>query len=166
MILEGILTYHLIVGAILHGPPLQLRENIVVNNNEYRCLLRNVWWESASEPFVGKLWVAKTTLNRVRSSKFPNSICKTVYQRKQFSWTHQIPKNKHKVPNKTASEKELLKQLEVISTVVIWIDRLGWDFTEGSQFYHSVKVKPNWDYTKLERTETVGNHVFYKTKER
>ena len=166
MILESILTYHLIVGAILHGPPLQLRENIVANNNEYRCAVRSLYHEGRGESLVGQAYIVKTVLNRVRDTKHPHSVCGVIYQRKQFSWTHQIPKNKHKVPNKTASEKELLKQLEVISTVVIWIDRLGWDFTEGSQFYHSVKVKPNWDYTKLERTETVGNHVFYKTKER
>ena len=73
--------------------------------------------------------------------------------------------NKQYVRPKTTSEKELLKQLEVVSTVVIWLDRLGWDFTEGSQFYHSVNVKPRWDYTKLEKIQRIGNHIFYKRKE-
>ena len=72
--------------------------------------------------------------------------------------------DKQYVRPKTTSEKELLKQLEALSTVVIWLDRLGCDFTQGSQFYHSVKVKPNWDYSKLEKTSVVGNHVFYKRK--
>lgn len=164
MILEGILTYHLIVGAILHGPPIQLRENIVASNNEYRCLLRNVWWESASEPFVGKLWVAKTTLNRVRSSKFPNSICKTVYQRKQFSWTHTV-KNQIVIP-KTELEKKVFAEIELASFISIWVDRLGVDFTDNSKYYHTTRVKPSWNYNKLERTEIVGNHVFYKRKEK
>ena len=164
MILEGILTYHLIVGAILHGPPLQLRENIVANNNEYRCLLRNVWWESASEPFVGKLWVAKTTLNRVRSSKFPNSICKTVYQRKQFSWVHNI--KSHVVVPKTELEKKVFAEVELASSISIWVDRLGVDFTDNSKYYHTTRIKPSWDYNKLEKVQTVGNHVFYKRKEK
>lgn len=113
---------------------------------------------------MGQAYIVKTVLNRVRDTKHPHSVCGVIYQSKQFSWTHQIPKNKQQVPNKTTSEKELLKQLEAVSTVVIWLDRLGWDFTQGSQFYHSVKVKPNWDYSKLEKTNVVGNHVFYKRK--
>lgn len=164
MILESILTYHLIVGAILHGPPFQWRENIVVNNNEYRCLLRAVWHEARGESFKGQLFVSKTILNRTRSERFPQSICKVVYQKYQFSFAHQLPMNKQYVRPKTTSEKELLKQLEALSTVVILLDRVGIDFTQGSQFYHSVKVKPNWDYSKLEKTNVVGNHVFYKRK--
>lgn len=113
---------------------------------------------------MGQAYIVKTVLNRVRDTKHPYSVCGVIYQSKQFSWTHQIPKNKQQVPNKTISEKELLKQLEAVSTVVIWLDRLGWDFTQGSQFYHSVNVKPNWDYSKLEKTNVVGNHVFYKRK--
>ena len=164
MILESILTYHLIVGAILHDPPFQWRENIVANNNEYRCAVRNLYHEGRGEGLVGQAFIVKSVLNRVRDTKHPHSICKVIYQRMQFSWTHQIPKNKQQVPNKTTSEKELLKQLEALSTVVILLDRVGIDFTQGSQFYHSVKVKPNWDYSKLEKTNVVGNHVFYKRK--
>lgn len=162
MILESILTYHLIVGAILHGPPLQLRENIVANNNEYRCAVRNLYHEGRGEGLVGQAFIVKSVLNRVRDTKHPHSVCKVIYQNKQFSWTHQIPKNKQQVPNKTTSEKELLRRLEALSTVVILLDRVGVDFTQGSKFYHSTKVKPNWDYRKLEKVQIVGNHVFYR----
>lgn len=31
--------------------------------------------------------VAKTIINRVESSKFPNTACGVVYQKNQFSWT-------------------------------------------------------------------------------
>lgn len=166
MIIEAVIAYHLITGSMFHGPPFRLRENIVANNNEYRCAVRNLYHEGRGEGLVGQAYVVKTVLNRVRDTKHPHSVCAVIYQNKQFSWTHRIPKNKQLVPSKTASEKELLKQLEALSTVVIWIDRLGWDFTQGSQFYHSVKVKPKWDYCKLEKTSKVGNHQFYKLKEK
>lgn len=162
MILEGVLLYHMVVGAMLHGPPVQLREDIVRDNREYRCLLRAVWHESRGEEFKGKLWTAKTILNRTRSERFPQSICKVVYQKYQFSFAHKIPMNKQYVRPKTTSEKELLKRIELLSTVVIWLDRIGWDFTQGSQFYHSTLVKPNWDYSKLEKVQVVGNHIFYR----
>lgn len=150
---------------MLHGPPIQLREDIVADNNEYRCAVRNLYHEGRGEGLIGQAYIVKTVLNRVRDTKHPHSVCGVIYQSKQFSWTHQIPKNKHKVPNKTTSEKELLKQLEALSTVVILLDRVGIDFTQGSQFYHSVNVKPRWDYTKLEKTQRIGNHIFYKRKE-
>lgn len=165
MIIEGLLAYHLIAGAMLHGPP-QLRENIVANNNEYRCAVRNLYHEGRGEGLIGQGYIVKTVLNRVRDTKHPHSVCSVIYQNKQFSWTHQIPKHKQQVPNKTTSEKELLKKLEALSTVVIWLDRVGIDFTQGSQFYHSTKVKPRWDYSKLVKTKVVGNHVFYKNKEK
>lgn len=165
MILESILTYHLIVGAMLHGPPFKIRENIVVNNNEYRCAVRNLYHEGRGEGLVGQAFIVKSVLNRVRDTKHPHSICKVIYQRMQFSWTHQIPKNKQQVPNKTTSEKELLKQLEALSTVVILLDRVGIDFTDNSKYYHSTRVKPKWDYSKLVKIKVVGNHVFYKRKE-
>lgn len=165
MILESLITYHLIVGAMLHGPPIRLRENIVKDNKEYRCAVRNLYHEGRGEGLVGQAFIVKTVLNRVRDTKHPHSVCKVIYQNKQFSWTHQIPKHKQQVPNKTTSEKELLKRIEALSTVVIWLDIIGWDFTQGSQFYHSIKVQPNWNYSKLEKVKVIGNHVFYKRKE-
>lgn len=155
--IEYYLMFHLLT-QMFHGPPL-LRENIVANNNEYRCLLKNVWWESASEPFIGKLWVAKTTLNRVRSNKFPNSICKTVYQRKQFSWVNNI-KNQV-VVTKTELEKKVFAEVELASFISIWADRLDIDFSKGSKYYHTPDVSPIWRH-KLKEIGTVGNHIFYK----
>lgn len=165
MILESILTYHLIVGAILHGPPFQWRENIVANNNDYRCLLRAVWHEARGESFKGQLFVSKTILNRTRSERFPQSICKVVYQKYQFSFAHKIPMNKQNVRPKTELEKQTFRQVELASFISIWADRLGIDFSQGSKYYHSVNVKPRWDYTKLENTQRIGNHIFYKRKE-
>lgn len=166
MILESILTYHLIVGAILHGPPFELRENIVANNNDYRCLLRAVWHEARGESFKGQLFVSKTILNRTRSERFPQSICKVVYQKYQFSFVHQLPMNKQYVRPKTTSEKQTFRQVELASSISIWVDRLGVDFTDNSKYYHTTRIKPSWNYNKLEKVQTVGNHVFYKRKEK
>lgn len=166
MILEGILTYHLIVGAMLHGPPLQLRENVVASNNEYRCLLRAVWHEARGESFKGQLFVSKTILNRTRSERFPQSICKVVYQKYQFSFVHQLPISKQYVRPKTTSEKQTFRQVELASSISIWVDRLGFDFTDNSKYYHTTRIKPSWNYNKLEKVQTVGNHVFYKRKEK
>ena len=41
--------------------------------------------EAEGEPYEGKLAVGSVVLNRVKSSKFPNTITEVVYQRKQFA---------------------------------------------------------------------------------
>ena len=73
--------------------------------------------------------------------------------------------NKQNVRPKTELEKQTFRQVELASFISIWADRLGIDFTDNSKYYHSIKVKPNWDYNKLVKTKVVGNHVFYKQKE-
>jgi spore germination cell wall hydrolase CwlJ-like protein len=58
------------------------------------CLTRNIYWESATEPFEGKVAVAQVTINRVESGRFAPDICGVVYQKNvvydrvvcQFSW--------------------------------------------------------------------------------
>ena len=58
------------------------------------CLTRNIYWESATEPFEGKVAVAQVTINRVESGRFASDICGVVYQKNvvydkvicQFSW--------------------------------------------------------------------------------
>ena len=48
---------------------------------QLECLTRNIYWEAASEPFVGKVAVAQVTLNRMESGKFASSVCGVVHQK-------------------------------------------------------------------------------------
>ncbi len=54
---------------------------------DLECLATNVYREARGEPMEGQIAVAKVTLNRVYSGKYPSSICGVVYQKNQFSWT-------------------------------------------------------------------------------
>ena len=52
------------------------------------CLAKNIFHEAGIESDIGKYAVAQVTLNRVASRKYPNSVCKVVLQRYQFSWAN------------------------------------------------------------------------------
>lgn len=54
-------------------------------DEDYQVLLRIVQAEAGICDEIGKILVANVVLNRVRSSEFPNTITKVVYQRSQFS---------------------------------------------------------------------------------
>ncbi len=57
-------------------------------SKQAKCLADNLYHEARGESLAGIKAVASVVLNRVASKRWPNSICKVVYQRKQFSWAN------------------------------------------------------------------------------
>jgi spore germination cell wall hydrolase CwlJ-like protein len=45
-----------------------------------RCLALNIYHEARSEPRAGQIAVASVTLNRVKSKRFPGTVCDVVMQ--------------------------------------------------------------------------------------
>ena len=52
----------------------------VVDTQQMNCLAINIYHEARGETVEGKFAVGHVTMNRVNSNRFPNSICKVVYQ--------------------------------------------------------------------------------------
>ena len=52
------------------------------------CLALAIYWEARNQPTIGQLAVAQVVVNRVESKRWPSTICDVVWQKKQFSWTH------------------------------------------------------------------------------
>ncbi len=52
------------------------------------ALACNIYWEARTETYEGRLAVVAVTLNRVASPRYPDTIAEVVWQRRQFSWTH------------------------------------------------------------------------------
>ena len=124
------------------------------------CLTKNIYWESASEPFEGKVAVAQVTINRVESGKFAPDICGVVYQKNivydkivcQFSW---FCDGSSKIrPIYPAHWKEAE---EVAKKVLLENFRLP-GLTQA-MYYHATYVNPGW---RLQRVTQIGQHIFYK----
>lgn len=110
---------------------------------EFNCLVKNVYYEARGEPKDGKQAVASVTLNR---ADYIGSLCKTVYQPKQFSWTKRPSKVK-------GTDQEWLASAEAAAAAVKGRN------TKATH-YHTLKVKPVWR-KKLKKVAVIGNHVFY-----
>ena len=54
---------------------------------DLHCLALTVYHEARGEDEAGRLAVAAVTLNRMRSKRFPSTVCDVVWQPGQFSWT-------------------------------------------------------------------------------
>jgi spore germination cell wall hydrolase CwlJ-like protein len=131
-----------------------------VRNQQLECLSRNIYYEAGNQPFEGKVAVAQVTINRAESGKFPNDICKVVYQKNivyekvlcQFSWycekaTLAKPKN-----------KAVFKESELVARQVL-LEGFRLPSLENALYFHADYINPKWN---KERIAKIGNHIFYK----
>ena len=119
---------------------------------ELGCMAMNIYHEGRGESAKGRAAIASVTMNRVRSSRYPNTVCEVVWQRKQFSWTAVAPR--HHVINdpKAWSQALVVAQLFLSGAQISLVG--------DATHYHSVKVQPSWqDDSKL--VALVGAHIFY-----
>ena len=120
---------------------------------EHECLALNVYHEARSERIEGQIAVAHVTMNRVKHSYFPDTICDVVYANKQFSWTWTV---KDHTPHEAAA----WKKAQVIARDVM-IGNTE-DPSKGATFYHANYVNPFWAKDKsMSVTKIIGLHVFY-----
>jgi spore germination cell wall hydrolase CwlJ-like protein len=128
---------------------------------ELYCLALNIYFEARGEQIEGQYAVADVTLNRVESSRFPDTICEVVYQcrranRCQFSWVHQI-RNPHnpRIREADAWQDAQLHAMEIM----YWEIQRG--ITDGATYFHADWVRPRWRHD-FEKTAQIGVHLFYR----
>ena len=127
-------------------------------NLQWKCLAEALYFEARGEPVQGQFAVAEVILNRVDSSKFPNSICRVVNQgtgRKhacQFSYT--CDGKLERVANREVYD-------QIVGIAGVMIDGGIRDLSGGATYYHTTSVQPSWA-RRFEHTATIGIHKFYK----
>ena len=57
-------------------------------DNDQIALACNIYWEARTEGYEGMLAVVAVTLNRLADPAYPDILADVVWQRRQFSWTH------------------------------------------------------------------------------
>ena len=124
----------------------------VERETELVCLACNIYHEARGEDYSGQLAVANVTRNRVRSERFPNSLCDVVWQRWQFSWTKDGRSDR--IHDNTAWRHAIF-----IAQITI-DEKILNDVTHGSLWYHASHVSPVWTTRQTPSTE-IGGHKFY-----
>lgn len=125
----------------------------VYNKDQLYCLAQNIYFESRGESYEGQAAVAWVTLNRLMNEDFPNTICRVVWQRSQFSWTHD---GNSDTPRDAAS----WQRAQTIALDVVDNYSAENDPTNGSTYFHERKISPSWS-KHFERVGQIDNHVFY-----
>ena len=148
-------------------PPVIISKLGPVNEGQIQrhCLALNIYHEAKNQSIKGQMAVAFVTLNRVISSKFPNTICSVVKQARYWK-THPIRNKCHfswwcdGKSDKPKNEKAWTQAQTIADTVVDNYDREP-DITEGSLWYHADYVRPYWK-SKYTQTVKIEKHIFYK----
>ena len=126
------------------------------------CLTRNIYWESATEPFEGKVAVAQVTLNRVASGKFAPDICGVVYQKNivaervicQFSWMCDgSSKTKPIYPAQWKESEEVAKK--------VLLEGFRLPSVKNALYFHADYIQPQWGKPQVAK---FGRHIFYAEK--
>tara|TARA_B100001057_G_scaffold377987_1_gene383322 strand:- start:840 stop:1349 length:510 start_codon:yes stop_codon:yes gene_type:complete len=141
-------------------------------HTEATCLAKNMYYEARNQGLAGQLAVSLVVMNRVKDSRYPNTVCGVVEQgptreswkkngtfypiknRCQFSW---FCDGKSDEPKEPTTYKRLLD----LALVLVYDDIQIVDFTEGATHYHADYVYPAWRKSKTKTVE-IADHIFYR----
>ncbi len=115
------------------------------SSSEMNLLARCVYAEARGEPYTGQVAIAAVVLNRVRSSKFPNTISGVIYQSGAFTCVSDGQINYSPNSSATKAAKDAVN---------------GWDPTNGCLYYYNPATATSKWIWSLKVELTIGRHSF------
>jgi len=113
--------------------------------NEVELLARLIHGEARGEPYVGMVAVGAVVLNRVKSSRFPNTIAGVIYQAGAFDAVADGQINLAPNEQSRRAARDALN---------------GWDPTGGCLYYYNpATATSKWIWTREVRLN-IGDHSF------
>lgn len=108
-------------------------------------LAKTIHAEARGEPYIGQVAVGAVVLNRVRDSKFPNSISGVVYQPWAFTAVHDGQINLEPNDSAMRAARDAMN---------------GWDPTNGCIYYFNpATATSSWIWSRKVQL-TIGKHKF------
>ncbi|NUU63523.1 cell wall hydrolase [Paenibacillus agri] len=121
-----------------------------VSGEDLLLLQKIVMAEAEGEPYKGKVAVANVVLNRLRSAKFPDTMHKVIYQKRQFSPVANGRLNRVK-PNEDC--------IKAVNAALSGIKEVA----DDTYFFLSLKLAQDLTVHHTQKyVKTIGNHTFYK----
>lgn len=119
------------------------------NSSDLQLMARAINGEARGEPYEGQVAVGAVILNRVKDSKFPNTISGVIYQKGAFT---------------AVSDGQINVAIKEGSTVLKAAQDAmnGWDPTSGAIYYFNPATATNkWIWSRP-LIKTIGKHRFCK----
>ena len=127
---------------------------------DLHCVSLNIYFEARGESLEGQFAVGLVTMNRVLNNTFPDDACSVVWQRSQFSWTHD---GKSDRPRDLTAWQRAQKIAAIVYPdykEVLYDTDGSFDLTRGSTHFYAYKItRPYWADDVDERRR-IGGHLF------
>lgn len=141
------------------------------NEPEAWCLALNIYYEARGSNLADQVAVADVVLNRVKDTRYPNTVCEVVKQGVQRpSWKD--PNEMVMVRNQcqfswycdgkadNPQDREAWASAQQYAYMMIYFnDYRG--ITQGATHYHAHYVNPEWA-RDFQLIGSIGNHIFYR----
>ena len=129
---------------------------------EHKCLAEVMYYEARGEGQAGQEAVAEVVFHRMAHGNYGHSICAVVYEGAghpgcQFSFAC----NGIMTDPKDSEDWRLAQVLA--ARILTGEVRLA-DATGDATHYHATSVQPDW--SGLQKTVQIGNHIFYRERSR
>ena len=139
----------LIIYAIHMLPKEEVQAASSGSNSDIQLLARAINGEARGEPYEGQVAIGAVILNRVKDSRFPNTIAGVIYQSGAFT---------------AVADGQINQAMEDEATVMKAArDAMnGWDPTGGAVYYFNPATATNkWIWSRP-LIKTIGKHRFCK----
>ena len=142
---------------------------------EWSCLAKNIYFEARNQSTAGQIAVSHVVMNRVKSPRYPNTICGVVEQGLTSRWWKKEHGKTVMLKNKCQfswycdglsdepKEPTTWKNALIVAKDAYTLWNLSTDISEGSMWYHAQNVRPKWrrDFDYVAR---IDDHLFYRAK--
>ncbi|MEM9550178.1 MAG: cell wall hydrolase [Pseudomonadota bacterium] len=129
-----------------------------VGDEQWRCLSEALYFEARGETVKGQFAVAEVIMNRVKSTRFPSTLCGVINQgtgkKYQCQFTYTCDGYKEVI-----AEPKAFERVSKVARAII--DGAPMQLTGGATHYHTKHVRPAWSRV-YKRTAAIGVHLFYR----
>ncbi|MFD2738493.1 cell wall hydrolase [Sulfitobacter aestuarii] len=127
--------------------------------SQLNCLAEALYFEARGETVKGQFAVAEVILNRVKSKRFPGTLCDVINQgtgrKYQCQFTYTCDGHKEII-----AEPKAFSRVSKVARAAI--DGQAPKLTDGATHYHTTAVNPRWAKV-FTRTTRIGQHLFYRS---
>ena len=126
---------------------------------QWECLAEALYFEARGETVKGQFAVAEVIMNRVKSGRFPDSVCGVINQGTGKKYQCQFTYTCDGVPERIHEPRAWERVGKVARAILD--GRAPMNLTDGATHYHTTAVNPRWSRTYT-KTAAIGVHLFYR----